>query len=354
MNAKTGSQARAQARTCARRPAAAPTRPPHARCGHGVKDPVCGMSVDPHTAKHRAEHGGRTYYFCAAGCRTKFLADPARYLSPAEAEAKPVAPDAIYTCPMHPEIRQVGPGSCPICGMALEPVDPTADHGPSFELIDMQRRFWIGAGADAAGLRARDGRASPRALAPGRARALELDPARARHARRAVGRLAVLRARLAVGPDAQPQHVHADRARHRRRVGLQRRRHAAARRLPAGVPRARRLGRGLLRGRRRDHRARAARPGAGARGARVDRRRHPRAARPRAQDRAPHRRRRQRARGARSTRSPSATGCACARARRSPSTARSSRAAAPSTSPWSPASPCPSPRSPATPSSAAR
>ena len=81
------------------------------------------MSVDPHTAKHRAEHGGRSYYFCSAGCRTKFLADPARYLDPAAtAKAEPVPEGTIYTCPMHPEIRQVGPGSCPICGMALEPV----------------------------------------------------------------------------------------------------------------------------------------------------------------------------------------------------------------------------------------
>ncbi len=78
------------------------------------------------------------------GCRTKFLADPERYLSPEAAKAEPVKPGAIYTCPMHPEIRQVGPGSCPICGMALEPVDVTAEQGPNPELIDMQRRFWIG------------------------------------------------------------------------------------------------------------------------------------------------------------------------------------------------------------------
>ncbi len=109
-----------------------------------VKDPVCGMTVDPHTAKHRADHGGRTYYFCAAGCRTKFEADPTRYLAPAGAHAEPVKPGAIYTCPMHPQIRQVGPGSCPICGMALEPVDVNAAHGDHPELADMQRRLWIG------------------------------------------------------------------------------------------------------------------------------------------------------------------------------------------------------------------
>ena len=111
---------------------------------NAAKDPVCGMDVDPHTAKHRAEHGGRTYYFCSAGCRTKFIADPQRYLEKGEAPAKPVAPGTIYTCPMHPQIRQVGPGSCPICGMALEPLEVTADQGPNPELIDMQRRFWIG------------------------------------------------------------------------------------------------------------------------------------------------------------------------------------------------------------------
>src|SRR5215204_5347527 len=113
---------------------------------HRVKDPVCGMSVDPHTAKHRAEHVGQPYYFCSAGCREKFLADPARYVDPSVAaeEAGPVPEGTIYTCPMHPEIRQVGPGSCPICGMALEPVLVTTETGPSHELVDMTRRFWIG------------------------------------------------------------------------------------------------------------------------------------------------------------------------------------------------------------------
>ncbi|MFL5038151.1 MAG: heavy metal translocating P-type ATPase [Microvirga sp.] len=112
---------------------------------HRMKDPVCGMSVDPHTAKHRAEHGGRPYYFCSAGCRTKFLADPARYLDPAAtAKAEPVPEGTVYTCPMHPEIRQVGPGSCPICGMALEPVLVSLEAAPNHELIDMTRRFWIG------------------------------------------------------------------------------------------------------------------------------------------------------------------------------------------------------------------
>ena len=111
---------------------------------HTVKDPVCGMDVDPATSKHRHDHDGVTYHFCAANCRTKFIADPKRYLAPPAAAPRPVADKAIYTCPMHPQIRQVGPGSCPICGMALEPETVTADGGPNTELIDMTRRFWIG------------------------------------------------------------------------------------------------------------------------------------------------------------------------------------------------------------------
>ena len=106
-------------------------------------DPVCGMTVDPKTAKHKAEHKGHTYYFCSAGCRTKFVATPEKYLDKVE---EPAVAGAIYTCPMHPEIRQVGPGSCPICGMALEPVTVTAESGPNPELADMTRRFWIGLG----------------------------------------------------------------------------------------------------------------------------------------------------------------------------------------------------------------
>ena len=109
-----------------------------------VKDPVCGMSVNPETSKHRAEHQGKPHHFCSAGCRTKFIADPERYLSAEKTPADPVPEGAIYTCPMHPEIRQQGPGSCPICGMALEPEMVTADAAPNPELADMTRRFWVG------------------------------------------------------------------------------------------------------------------------------------------------------------------------------------------------------------------
>ena len=119
-----------------------------------VKDPVCGMDVDPSTTEHVAEHEGVTHHFCSEHCRSRFLADPEAFIhtstsapGSAPSQPAPAAPGAEvveYTCPMHPEIRQDGPGTCPICGMALEPVMVTADAGPSEELRDMTRRFWIG------------------------------------------------------------------------------------------------------------------------------------------------------------------------------------------------------------------
>jgi P-type Cu+ transporter len=111
------------------------------------RDPVCGMTVNPATSAHRAEARGRVFHFCCAGCRTKFEADPGRYLDPRPPEpAKAAAAGTVYTCPMHPEVRQVGPGACPICGMALEPAQPTADDGPDPELADMTRRLWVAVG----------------------------------------------------------------------------------------------------------------------------------------------------------------------------------------------------------------
>ena len=106
-------------------------------------DPVCGMSVNPKTAKHTENYDGTTYYFCNPKCREKFIADPEKYLSDDRPE-EPVVEGAIYTCPMHPEIQQEGPGTCPICGMALEPMMVTADSAPNPELVDFTRRFWIG------------------------------------------------------------------------------------------------------------------------------------------------------------------------------------------------------------------
>jgi Cu+-exporting ATPase len=130
----------------------------HACCGghHGVADkagdmalaidPVCGMKVDPATAKHRLSHDGRDYFFCSARCRERFAAEPAKYLTPREPEpGSKFEPPAgtTYICPMHPEVRQLGPGACPICGMALEPEQVSLDDAPDPELIDMTRRFWI-------------------------------------------------------------------------------------------------------------------------------------------------------------------------------------------------------------------
>ncbi len=108
-----------------------------------VKDPVCGMNVDPATAKFSAEHDGETYYFCSQACETKFKADPGKYLQPVAAPAENPPEGTIYTCPMHPQIRQLGPGSCSICGMALEPEMVSLDDGPDPEYVDMKRRFWV-------------------------------------------------------------------------------------------------------------------------------------------------------------------------------------------------------------------
>jgi Cu+-exporting ATPase len=132
-------------------------------------DPVCGMTVDSRTAVALV-HDGETYYFCCDGCRKTFAANPAEYVGVAGASGKhdqevdgaqPGAHGApaptndgahkradtaatIWTCPMHPEIRRNAPGACPICGMALEPLEPTAGEGENAELTDMTRRFWIG------------------------------------------------------------------------------------------------------------------------------------------------------------------------------------------------------------------
>ncbi len=117
-------------------------------------DPVCGMRVDPATAKHRYAHDGHEHAFCSAGCRTKFLADPSRYEAqehgahahaPAEPPRPKVETAAEWTCPMHPEIRRSGPGACPICGMALEPRIVTAETTENPELGDMSRRLAVSA-----------------------------------------------------------------------------------------------------------------------------------------------------------------------------------------------------------------
>ncbi|WP_424631600.1 heavy metal translocating P-type ATPase [Bradyrhizobium sp. SYSU BS000235] len=123
-------------------------KPGHAGCNHHgtvrVLDPVCGMTVDPATAKHRFAYKGQDYFFCSGRCRERFEAEPEKFLQPKSAIPVEEVPEGtIYTCPMHPEVKQVGPGSCPICGMALEPETISLDDKPDPELIDMTRRFWI-------------------------------------------------------------------------------------------------------------------------------------------------------------------------------------------------------------------
>jgi P-type Cu+ transporter len=112
-----------------------------------AKDPVCGMDVDIlKKGDSEFQHKGNPYYFCCDGCRSKFGADPDKYLDPNQQEVGD--PNAVYTCPMDPEIEQIGPGACPICGMALEPKDPIAAilETENPELDDMKRRFWVTGG----------------------------------------------------------------------------------------------------------------------------------------------------------------------------------------------------------------
>lgn len=136
------------------------------------KDPVCGMTVSP-DGPHRVTHAGTEWSFCSASCRDRFAANPARYISArtadrpqdshpsccgshsnhapavpvarveaAIASAPPATSAGRWTCPMHPEVVSETPGSCPICGMALEPMGSEAgDEIP--ELADMTRRFWV-------------------------------------------------------------------------------------------------------------------------------------------------------------------------------------------------------------------
>ena len=115
---------------------------------HRERDVVCGMMVDPAKAAGTSEYDGKTYYFCGKGCKAKFDADPEKYLERTSRIPDPgsriPAASPKWTCPMHPEIIRDGPGSCPICGMALEPLTITAEEPENEELRDMMRRFWIG------------------------------------------------------------------------------------------------------------------------------------------------------------------------------------------------------------------
>ena len=108
-----------------------------------MRDPVCGMDVEPQDAAGSHEHDGQTYYFCGRHCLEKFRADPGKFLAPKPSTPSPQHSDSVYTCPMHPEIRQRGPGACPKCGMDLEPLEVTGDEEENPELRSMTRRFWV-------------------------------------------------------------------------------------------------------------------------------------------------------------------------------------------------------------------
>lgn len=108
------------------------------------KDPVCGMDVTPASAKGDSKLQGKIYYFCSSKCKEKFDQSPTQYGSSVKAAAKAQPQDVEYTCPMHPQIRKIGPGSCPICGMALEPVTASATEEDTAEYRMMFRRFWVG------------------------------------------------------------------------------------------------------------------------------------------------------------------------------------------------------------------
>jgi Cu+-exporting ATPase len=109
-----------------------------------IRDPVCGMAVDPEKTPHRASYLNRTLYFCSDRCRTEFGAEPTRYIAGAPAADQQTNQGRIFTCPMHPEVRRIGPGNCPICGMALEPLVAGDGSAGAEELKDISRRFWIG------------------------------------------------------------------------------------------------------------------------------------------------------------------------------------------------------------------
>ncbi len=102
------------------------------------------MSVDPANARYRTEHAGQEYFFCGARCLERFTAEPERYVGAVEPVPPAAVAGASWTCPMHPEVVRDAPGSCPICGMALEPMTPTAGTEENPELADMTRRFWVG------------------------------------------------------------------------------------------------------------------------------------------------------------------------------------------------------------------
>ena len=164
-------------------------------------DPVCHMQVMPETAAARYDYKGKTYYFCNPRCLERFKANPEQFLGFAKLEtsdSKSRISNVIYTCPMHPEVRRMGPGACPKCGMALEPEMAILEEEANPELSDMTRRFWIA--------RIERSRFCPRDVGDASYRSIDSGDAR-----RPLGRLAFVPARLGVAGESQPKHVHADR-----------------------------------------------------------------------------------------------------------------------------------------------
>lgn len=108
-----------------------------------VRDPVCGMAVDPNSVSYRETIADEGYFFCSQKCQSKFRKEPSRYVSHGSSSQASSEVQGEYTCPMHPEVRQSAPGQCPKCGMALEPKTVSTAEEPNAELVDMKRRFWV-------------------------------------------------------------------------------------------------------------------------------------------------------------------------------------------------------------------
>ena len=234
--------------------------------GTGVKDPVCGMMVNPHATRHHHTYKNHSYYFCSAGCHTKFVAEPSKYLTQQSAVGDNPPRGIIYTCPMHPQIRQAGPGNCPICGMTLEPVTVTADVRPNRELADMTRRFWAGLVLTLPVLVLEMEATSPLS-APSSALLRILSNLDSIYfcprASRLVGGMAILRTRLGVSCAPQPEHVQPYRSWNGCRLLLQPICDLCAGTHPCRIPPDGRYSLRLLRSRRGDHCSRVARPGTG-------------------------------------------------------------------------------------------
>ena len=315
---------------------AAHERSPQAGHAGAMKDPVCGMSVDPHDREAPARARRTHLLFLLGALRGEVrggAGDVPRAASAPQAEAGAEGRHLHLPDASRDRAGRARATARSAAWRSSRRRSALEEEGPSAEYLDMRRRFWVSAalslplliwvmGEHLLGLGLPRHPAAAGALAP----------ARARDAGRALGRLADLQALLGIVPEAQPEHVDADRDRRRRRLSVQRRRDARARDLPGRLPRARGPGRRLLRGRGGDRGARPARPGARAPGARAHQRRDQGPARPRARrprgacaTTAPTRR-------CRSRRSRSATACGCARATRSRSTAWCSKGAARSTS----------------------